>query len=205
MSNSDTDTAAEPVAAIRLQRIPRARIDVRVVGTAPYIAHRFDEKAREMMLAAQQTRTRTRKAAKDPVADFERSRYRLADGGDGAPAVAFKSAMVDSARVFEGVKMTELRPALHVIGEGVDQLVRLEADTPRMREDTVRVGMGTADLRYRAEYWPWAAILTVQFIPTMLSAESVLAIVDAAGMGGIGEWRPSKAKTGIYGTFAVED
>jgi hypothetical protein len=38
----------------------------------------------------------------------------------------------------------------------------------------------------------------------MLSAESVIAIVDAAGLGGVGEWRPSKAKTGLYGTFEVD-
>jgi hypothetical protein len=93
---------------------------------------------------------------------------------------------------------------LHVVGEGTEQLVRIIADEPRMREDVVRVGMGTADLRYRAEYWPWRAELVINFVPAMLSAESVIAIVDAAGLGGVGEWRPSKAKTGLYGTFEVD-
>lgn len=200
-----TSTATEVAASINLQRIERGRIEVPIVGTSPLIVHRFDEKAKEMMLAAQQTKTRAKKEPKDPVACFERSRYRLADGADGFPAVGFKAAMVDAARLFDGVKMTELRAALHVVGEGVEQLIRIEADEPRMREDTVRVGMGTADLRYRAEYSPWSATLVVNFVPSMISVESVFAIVDAAGMGGIGEWRPSKAKTGIYGTFQVAD
>lgn len=192
-----------PIASINLNRIERSQLEVPIAGTAPLIVHRFDEKAKEMMLQAQQTKTRAKKEPKDPVACFERSMYRLADGGHGFPAVGFKSAMVDSARMFDGVKMTELRAALHVLGEGHDQLVRIEAETPRMREDTVRVGMGTADLRYRAEYHPWTAVLTIRFVPSLISAASVVAIVDAAGLGGVGEWRPSKAKTGIFGTFEV--
>lgn len=198
-------TTAPTTANIQLQRIERARLIVPIVGVAPLIVHRFDEKAKEMMLAKMQTATRAKKAPRDPAADFERSMYRLADGAHGFPAVAFKSAMVDAARFYDGVKMTELRAALHVEGEGLDQLIRLVAPNPRMREDTVRVGMGTADLRYRAEYSPWSAELAVTFVPSMISATSVVAIVDAAGLGGIGEWRPSKAKTGIYGTFRVDE
>jgi hypothetical protein len=190
-------------ASINLRPIERGQTIIPIVGTAPLIVHRFDEKAKEMMLLAQQTKTRTKKDAKNPVGDFERSMYRFPDGGHGFPAVGFKAAMVDSARLFDGVKMTELRAALHVVGEGLDQLIRINGPEPRMREDTVRVGMGTADLRYRAEYTEWSADLVVNFIPSMISAESVVAIVDAAGLGGIGEWRPSKAKTGIYGTFQV--
>ena len=201
-----TDPTAPPqVASINLTRIERGRLVVPITGTTPLIVHRFDEKAKEMMLLAQQTKTRAKKDAKDPVADFERSMYRLPDGGHGFPAVAFKAAMVDAARLFDGVKMTELRASLHVEGEGQDQLVRLTSPEPRMREDTVRVGMGTADLRYRAEYDPWSAELIVNFIPSMISPASVVAIVDAAGIGGVGEWRPSKAKTGIYGTFQVAE
>lgn len=192
------------VASINLVRVERVTVPINITGTAPLIVHRFDEKAKQMMLDAQQTKTRTKKAPKDPAADFERSMYRLPDGRHGFPAVGFKAAMVDSARLFDGVKMTELRAALHVKGESAEQLIALNLDSePRMREDTVRVGMGTADLRYRAEYWPWSATLEVTFVPRLLSLESVIAIVDAAGLGGVGEWRPSKAKTGIYGTFEV--
>lgn len=194
----------EAAASINLKPIERGRAVIPIVGTAPLIVHRFDEKAKEMMLQAQQTKTRAKKEPKSPIDCFERSMYRLPDGGHGFPAVAFKAAMVDAARLFDGVKMTELRAALHVVGDGPDQLVRITSAQPRMREDTVRVGMGTADLRYRAEYNDWTADLIVNFIPSMISISSVIAIVDAAGLGGVGEWRPSKAKTGIYGTFCVD-
>lgn len=202
---SATATDSEISPSINLKRIERGRITVTVEGTAGLIVRRWSEKAKEMMLATmQQAKTRTKREPRNPEADFESSMYRFSDGGHGFPAVAFKAAMVDSARLFDGVKMTELRPALHVLGEGPDQLVRLILNhDPRMREDSVRVGMGSADLRYRAEYSPWSADLVINFVPRLLSAESVIAIVDAAGLGGVGEWRPSKAKTGIYGTFQV--
>ena len=199
-----TQEEPKPQASINLQRIERGQLDVPIMGTAPLIVHRFDEKAKLMMLQAMQTKTRSKKAPKDPDGEFERSMYRFLDGDHGFPAVGFKAAMVDSARLFEGVKMTELRACIHVIGEGPEQLIRIKSDPPRMREDAVRVGMGTADLRYRAEYpINWQAVLRINFVPSMISAASVVALVDAAGLGGVGEWRPSKAKTGIYGTFEV--
>jgi hypothetical protein len=185
-----------------LKRIERAVIEVPIVGTAPLIAHAWSEKAKEMMIAPK-GQTRTKKPARDPEADFAAARYRLDDNRDGFPAVAFKAAMVDAARLYDGVKMTELRAALYVSGEGTDLLVPIHGEAT-IREDMVRVGMGVADIRWRPSYWPWAAVLRVQFLPTLLSADSVVNLVDAAGIGGVGEWRPSKAKTGTFGTFRVD-
>jgi len=180
-----TEAGLETRASISIERIKRARISVPIIGTAPLIAHRWDEKAKQMMLESMQTRTRKKKDAKDPVAEFNRARYIMGEGRDGFPAVGFKAAMVDAARLYDGVKMTELRAALIVIGIGSDQLIEIEAEPPRMREDTVRVNMGGADLRYRPEYSPWKATLEVAYIPSMISATSVVAIVDAAGVGGV--------------------
>ena len=190
-------------AIITIKPIRRERVEVPIIGTAPLIVHRFDEKARATLLDQFQNKTRTKKDPKDPDADYKRSMYRFSDGGHGFPAVGFKAAVVDSARLFDNVRMTELKACLHVIGEGPESLVRIQGD-PKMREDLVRLTQTKTDLRYRAEYSPWKAMLLVDYIPSMVSAESVFALVDAAGLGGIGEWRPSKAKTGIYGTFRVD-
>ena len=195
-----------PDAMMHLEQIKRARVAVRIVGLTPLIVHRFDEKAKKQMLDAQvKTSVKAKRAPQDPEAEFEASRYRLDDGRDGLPAVAFKSALIGAARLFDGVTMTQLKSVVHVAGEGSQQLVAIDGE-PRMREDVVRVGMGTANLRYRAEYWPWAAWLIVSHVPTLISADSVLSLVNAAGMGGVGEWRPSapKSLTGSYGTFEVE-
>lgn len=201
---SETTTAADP-AAINLSRIERETVSVIVQGTAPLIVHRFDEKAKQMMLEAQQTKTRAKKEAKDPIACFEASRYRLEDGRDGFPAVGFKAAIVGAARTFDGISMVQVKQLIRVRGEGSQQLVPLIAPEPIMREDVVRVGMGTADLRYRAQFWPWSVELLVDYIPSQISVESIVALVDAGGIGGVGEWRPSSPKgaTGSYGTWEV--
>lgn len=198
-----SDVEIPKAASITLKRIERSQIVVPIIGVSPLIVHRFDEKAKAQMLEAQQTTTRRKKEAKDPHACFMASRHFLADGADGFPAVAFKAAIVGAARVFDGVKMTELKQIISVWGEGEEMLVRLKAESPRMREDAVRLPSGVADLRYRAEFNPWSVDLTINYLPSMISAESIVALVDAAGLGGVGEWRPSKANTGIYGMFEV--
>ena len=203
-SKAEHDTA--PDAAITLRRIERETISIRVEGTAPLIVHRFDEKAKQMMLEAQQTKTRAKKEPKDPVAAYEASKYKLADGRDGFPAVGFKAAIVGAARMYDGISMVQVKQLIRVIGEGPDQLVPLVLESePIMREDTVRVGMGTADLRYRAQYFPWSVDLLIQYVPSQISVDSIVSLVDAGGVGGVGEWRPSSPKgaTGSYGTWEV--
>lgn len=189
--------------------IPTPRIDtleLRIEGVSPLIVSRFDEKAKEQMLAAMQTKTRKVKEPKDPEKEYQRRRYILPDGRDGFPAVGFKAAIIGGARQFEGVTMTALKSQLYVHGEGVEMLVPIEGDIS-MREDAVRVGNGVADLRYRPMYWPWSATVRVDFLAALLSPESVVALALAGGMGGIGEWRPSapKSLTGSYGRFTVKE
>jgi len=188
---------------IVLQRLQRVTALITVEGTAPLIMSRFDEKARQMMLDAQMQKARIKKAPKDPEANFQRSMHRLPAGGYGFPAVGFKAATIGAARYFEGIAMTELRRALYFLGEGPDQLVPLECSEPKMREDVVRIGGKTADLRHRAQFDEWRATLKIMYLPQMLTLESLAALVDAGGMNGIGEWRPGKADSGSYGTYQV--
>jgi hypothetical protein len=68
-----------------------------------------------------------------------------------------------------------------------------------MREDPVRNSTGVADLRYRPSFWPWRARLQVVFIRSQFNLESLIALVDAGGNVGVGEWRPE------FGTFKVAD
>ena len=207
-TNGTKPTEAPPQPTIMLQRIERETASIRIVGTAPLIVHRFDEKAKQMMLEAQQSKTRAKKEPKDPVASFEASKYKLPDGRDGFPVVGFKAATVGAARMFEGISMVQLKSLLRFDGEGPAQLAPLILDAePIMREDTVRVGMGTADLRYRAQYFPWSVDLLITYPPSQISLDSVVSLVDAGGIGGVGEWRPSSPKgaTGSFGTWEVSE
>lgn len=197
------------MAEVGLQRIRRETAIIHVKGTAPLIVHAWSDKAKRMMLEAQMGK-KVAKEKKDPERDFQSSRYLFSDGsGDGFPIMGFKAATVKGGgRIFgKAVKMTELRQNFTFLADGVAsdgaQLARIHAAPPIMREDMVRVGMGTADIRYRAEYRDWSAILRIQFVPNLIDLESVVALVDAGGTNGIGEWRPEK--NGSFGTYEVVD
>lgn len=203
--HAPVDTPKDEQATYSLRRLERVVFEVPIRGTAPLIANRWSEKAKQMMLAAQQTKARTKKDPKDPVANFEAARYRFEDGRDGFPATAFKAAIVHATRMFEGITQVLVKQTVIVIGDGPDQLVPLEFGDITMREDTCRNASGVADLRYRPQYWPWSTTLRIRTIAGQFDHESILSLVDAAGIGGVGEWRPTapKSATGTFGCFEV--
>jgi hypothetical protein len=195
--------AKAPAAAegIDLKPIKKEIAVITIKGTAPLIVHAWSSKAKQMILDKQQGR-KPAKELKDPATDFEESMYRLPDGSHGFPVLGFKAATVGGARYFNGVTMTQMRQCMFFLGDSsAPDLVRLETPGPVMREDMVRVGMGTADIRYRAEYRDWGATLHIQYLPSVISLDAIVALVDAGGMGGVGEWRPEK--DGAFGTYEV--
>ena len=84
-----------------------------------------------------------------------------------------------------------------------EQIIEIHSDTPTMREDMVRVGMGSADIRYRGEFTNWYADLKIKFNANgQYSLEQIINIINAGGqVCGIGEWRPER--DGQYGMFRV--
>jgi hypothetical protein len=178
------------------------RIQIPIRQLSPLIMHAWSQKAIQMMLDKQTKRAAQAREAKDPEKDYLESMYRLPDETYGFPATAFKNAMV-RAGTYTDSKMTFLRGAFYVTGDDeADKLVRVNG-TPRPREDMVRVGQGTADIRYRAEFPEWEAVLRVQYNARAISAEQIVNLVSVAGFSvGIGDWRPEK--DGSYGRFEVK-
>lgn len=196
--------------AIELRPFKVERFTFRLVGDAPLIVHAWSEKAKRSMLDKQMKKAKQAKEAKDPLCDYADSLYWLsprpevltpesiAAGRFGFPVVGVKAAAVSAARWVDGLKMTELRGAFHLQGE-----MAVIEGTPRMREDMVRVGMGTADLRYRAEFPDWSMPITVRYNGNAISAEQIANLLNVAGFGvGLGEWRPER--DGSYGLFHIE-
>jgi hypothetical protein len=199
--------ATEQDALIQISKIPVETIRVPILGTSPLITHRFSEKARHTILAAQQG-SKSPKENRDPEADYQRAFHRIKEDSDeyGFPAVGFKKATVSAARFFpSSVTMVGLRQVMFFHGEpGEDgsSLVRIVGE-PRMREDVVRISRGSTDLRFRPEFPEWSATLEVTYVTISITKDSVLTLIDAGGMGvGIGEWRPEKG--GDYGTYRID-
>ena len=171
---------------------------VTLIGDTPLIVHRWSEKAKKQMLDKQMKKASPGKEAKDPEKDFRESLYVLPDGGYGFPIIGFKAAAVTACTSIGGLTKVAARQAFHVEGE----FAQIEGGEPAMREDMVRVGMGTADIRYRGEFRNWWTTITVKFNGNVMSAEQILNLFSTAGFAvGVGEWRPER--DGQFGRFHV--
>ena len=185
------------VQEISIPKLDLRTISIMLVGDSPLISHRWSDKAKRQMLEKQMKKAKQAKEAKDPELDYRESLYVHPDGGYAFPSVAFKSAAVDACSHIEGITKVEARGAFHINGD----LVKLDG-TPQMREDMVRVGMGTADIRYRGEFREWRTTFALRYNAAVLSAEQIINLFNTAGFAiGVGEWRPEK--NGSFGMFHV--
>lgn len=185
---------------IEIPRIEIGYLEILLIGDSPLIMHKWSEKAKKEMLDKQMKVAKKGREAKDPQKDYEDTIYYLDEEKTryAFPSVAFKNAAVSACRFTEGTKMTVARGAFHVEGE----MVEILESQPVMREDMVRVGMGTADIRYRAEFPGWKAAVRVAYNKHALSREQIVNLFNLGGFGvGIGEWRPER--DGSFGRFHV--
>lgn len=200
---------------ITVPEVKRKLFEVCVMGDTPLIVHAWSKKARTEMLAKQMGQ-KLPKYAKSPVKDFLDSLYYTDDKSYAFPATGVKAAMITAVTSMnKEITKIAARQAFWLRAEqgktqsafaGLEtpmQLVRVHSpNPPMMREDNVRVGMGTADLRYRAEFWPWAMRLVFEYNSNVVSDSTLAVLVDTAGFAvGVGEWR--NEKDGIYGSFRL--
>lgn len=201
--------ATAAAAPVELKRIKDNSIVIPIVGLTPVIPHQWSEKAKKLMRDKQfggPGYVKPKHEAKKLEEEAEAALYRLEDGRPGMPATAFKGAMVAACRFFSGLPMTEGRLMLFVKGEGPDQLVPI-AGTEQIREDMPRNATGVVDLRYRTALLDWSAELEIIYPPSLITQESVIALVDASGRVGVGDWRPGspKSNTGTFGTYRIDE
>ena len=200
--------------AFSIPKINLKRISIPLEGTSALICHAWSHKAKGLMLDKQMKKAKQAKEAKNPFVDFCDSLYWLTperNGQDEAalkkalpkakfsfPAVAFKSAAVSACSHVDGMTKVAARGSFHIDCD----MIEIESGPPTMREDMVRIGMGTADIRYRGEFAKWRVTLPVTYNSNVISAEQILNLFETAGFAiGVGEWRPEK--NGSYGRFHV--
>ena len=206
---------------IEIRPIEIKKVTIRIVGDTPLIMHAWSEKAKRMMLEAQMGVSKgKKKEAKNPVDDCIRSMYWLtpmpedgtmesfeeaiANGARfGFPVTAFKQAAISSAYRMGWAKDKMSMRGEFFIDSDENGMIEIHSDTPEMREDMVKVGMGTADIRYRGEFKNWYADLTISYNANgQYSLENIVNIINAGGyVCGVGEWRPER--DGQNGMFHV--
>jgi hypothetical protein len=202
-------------------RLDLVTFQVTIEGTSQLVVHAWSEKAKKMMLDKQLGEASKGREKRNPVEDFKASLYRLADGsGFGIPAVSLKNAAVTAANDVE-LQKTAMRRAFHIKGD----MLKIEAPeikTPiteedskywneieferkhgaSMRSDMVRVGMGTSDIRFRAQFPTWRVKFLVEYNSRVITPGQITNLFNVAGFGvGIFEYRPEC--NGSWGMFRV--
>lgn len=196
-------------------------IVVIIFGKTPLLCHAWNDKEKGVMLGKHMQQLSVREA-KDPYQSFLRTIYRMDDDAYGFPVTGIKEAMATAAVDLEGVAKAQIYRNIMVTGrrgfqhaafadlKSPQELGELfSPNPPRIREDMVRLsGMArTPDIRYRAEFWPWAIRFRVSFLPDFIARQSILNLTHGAGARiGLGEWRQEKGgNSGAFHVATVEE
>lgn len=202
---------------ITIPAIDIKHITLKLVGITPLIEHKWTVKAKKMILDKEMGKAKTKgHDIKNPVADFMDSLYWISDEPEektekafskavengakfGFPTVAFKaSAVAAGYRTGVTKDRVSMNGAFHIDGT----LAEIHSVPPHMREDMVRVGMGSADIRYRAEFKNWWVELNIKYNAGAITPEQICNLFNLGGFAcGVGEWRPEKG--GQNGMYAV--
>jgi len=187
-------------------------VSITLIGDSPLIVNAWSPKAREMMKAKQGHEALPAKGPKIPFQDFLGSMYWLterpadatledvAKAKFGFPAIGFKGSAINACSFIEGVTKVAARGVFHINGT----FVTIDSDVPIMREDFVRIGMGTADLRYRGEFDNWRVTFNLRYNATFASVEQIFNLYNHAGFHvGVGERRPQCKSGDSFGMFHV--
>lgn len=214
--------AKKEIEVLTITGLDIKEVPIKIVGDTPLIVHAWSEKAKRMMLDAQMKTTKTKaKELRDPYDDFIQSMYWIEGKPEVSTPEAFEESVKNGAKwgfPVGAIKMAgnaaayrlgwvknqmELRGSYFLKSEYGD-IARIISDEPIMREDMVRVGMGSADLRYRAEYDNWSMDLILEYNASgNMTLEQIVNVINAGGyVCGLGEWRPEK--DGINGRYHIE-
>jgi len=190
--------------AIKLNPIKMAEITFQIQGTSPLIVHAWSEKAKRMMRMTPAERKKVLKVARNPEREAAETTYKTTSGKFGIPAMAFKSSLITVAHKDIGLEKTLLKKSMFVICEDANGVIPFSnKPKERVREDMVRVGMGSTDIRYRTEYTGWKIKVTVRVSYDALNEHDIANLVNLAGFGaGLCEWRPQKG--GDFGRFEID-
>ena len=219
---------------VKIKPVEMVRIPLKIVGTSPLIVHNWDEKAKKRLLDTYMGNDEImdEREVKDPMAEFIGSLYWL-EGKPTKEDVkadaekAYYDAVRNGARFgfpISAVKKAANTAAYHqkwVPNRGAlrqtyflkcSDAMLAEIKTtdgrpaiPEMREDMVKIGQGSPDIRYRGWFPEWRIDFDFEYNEGgQFSASELLTCIQAGGvLTGIGEWRPER--DGNFGTYRLEE
>ncbi len=184
----------------------------RIRGTAPYVQHKFSQKARNEILKGQEApggKSRKKREPRDIKTEYAACLHIGEDDRYGIPCSGFRSALIDACRA-AGYVMTKAKMSVFCLADTIDAdegtpLVHIEG-THEPVESAVRLESGTASVAVRPMWRKWSAAVRLQWDADQFGLVDIANLLTRAGIQvGVGEGRPfSKKSNGMgWGTFEI--
>lgn len=193
---------------------PKFRIcELKLVGSAPLVMHKFSAKARNQIIETQKAGSQAKgKKVREPKnfdEVYEGAMHLTPQGWCGIPAGAFRNAMISACRTV-GYKMTHAKLAAFVLADGYDKddetpLIRIYGE-PSRHTTYARNDNGSVDIRVRPMWKKWSLTVRIRYDADMFSQRDIVNLMMRVGQQvGIGEGRPdSKNSAGMgWGLFDI--
>lgn len=201
-------SAVQPLKKTKVIRTPnleQSYLRMKLVGIAPLIHHNWSDEAMNELANKQTEGTKTRnRAIVNPDEEATKILYVTEDGQPGFPLRSLKASMIEAAHKDIGIARAHVKKSLIVASHDANLCVPLELEkgSQQLRRDVVRVGSGGVMMRFRYQFMPWSAVVTISFLAEMVSVEDVVKLVARAGMTtGVCDWRPQMG--GHYGRWEI--
>ncbi|MFZ1742320.1 MAG: hypothetical protein WAT93_05665 [Pontixanthobacter sp.] len=206
-------TTMQATNGIAGQGVQRLTVTVRNRPGALLVVHAFADKAKQEIRDKQQKKAKAVKAERNPAQECEAAKYLDATGRECVPVTVIKKALVSAATAMKDLTKVGLRQALFVepAHDAGAMLIPIETHNGEdakgaMREDAVTIGINTRGLTYRPQYAEWQLRFVIEYQPTLISQEQLLALLEQAGWGvGICEGRPERSSALGWGRFIVHE
>lgn len=191
------------MATVTLKEINVRDISFTIIGKSPLVQHKWSEKAKRMMAEKQAGKKTKVREARKPKEECEAATYYTADGKYGIPVTALKASLINAAHKDIGIEKTLVRKSFFIPCYDSNGVLEMKTKKPTMREDMVRVGMGSADIRYRPQFDEWSVKVSAEYDADLLTPEDIANLINRAGFGvGLNEMRPEKG--GDFGRFQID-
>ena len=220
MAKSKKKEVEKEIRIISIPPLVEKWVTIKVMGITSLIMQAFAESRIKLIESKQQGKVKKPKGPRKPEQEYCESLYwfdkkenRIQPGNDpakhdgffGIKAVAFKHAMIRAAKALLKIEMVDNRIRFHVVGNlKGGEFIKIEGK-PRFHSSMRRIGQGTWDPVYRAEFVKWAAELKIRYFANSLSEEQIVNLVAHSGFAGVGELRPaSRQGTGSNGMYRID-
>jgi hypothetical protein len=207
----ETNVAKQEVVKIKAPDLRIASFKIR--STSEFVQNAFSRRQQDKIEATQregsQSTKRKTKTPKDFEQNFRESQHRAKQGWYGVPCSAYRSALIRACSLV-GFKMTIAKMSAWVLADGHDAadgtpLVKMKCKPPQMKIMPCRNANGGMDLRARAHYDAYEAVVRIQYDNDQFSITDLANLLVRAGAQvGVGEGRNDSPNSNGMGWGSFE-